>query len=181
MLTGDEASCAEFAKIGADFHLDEQLEKDIEALVCKLYKGKEETCVNLLRYHMFKQGKCSDARLPPNQDCLLKHAQRANYQAAIWKRSTIPVIGAPTPANHGWKFDAKGDIAIVWMDGNCAPDVLQKNCNCKCKTGCSSNRCSCKKASNYCSDMCQCTECTNMQDELIETDDDFELSSDDEI
>ena len=84
--------CAVLANIGAEFHLDEQLQKDIEVIVCKLYNGKEETSMNLLCYHMFKQGKFSDAMLPPNQDCLLKHAQRANYQAAIWKRSTIPLL-----------------------------------------------------------------------------------------
>ena len=35
---------------------------------------------------MFRMGKFSDTALPANQDCLLQ--QRANYQAAVWKRVT---------------------------------------------------------------------------------------------
>ncbi len=135
---------------------------------------------------MFKMGKFSDARLPPNKDCLLKHTQRANYQAAIWKRAVCCIINAPSPSGHGWNIDGKGHISIDWMNGNCAPDVLLENYNCKCKTGCSTNRCSCKKSSNFCSDVCQCLSCLNMPDEQMEQDDidlgdtDDELYSDDE-
>ena len=65
-------------------------------------------------------------------DCLLKHLQRANYQAAVWKQSTSCSIDAPSPVNHGWKLNQEGKISIQWMDGNCAPDALLANCDCKC-------------------------------------------------
>ena len=103
--------------------------------------------------------------MPPNKDCLLKHLQRANYQAAVWKQSTSCSIDAPSPVNHGWKL-------------NCAPDALLANCNCKCKIGCTTKQCSCKKALNTCNDMCQCIDCTNCKNELVKSP---EWSSDDEI
>ena len=100
---------------------------------------------------MFRTEKFSDSSMPPNKDwldCLLKHLQRANYQAAVWKQSTSCSIDAPSLVNHGWKLNQEGKISIQWMDGNCAPDALLANCNCKCKTGCATKPCSCKKALN---------------------------------
>ena len=70
-------------------------------------------------------------------------------------------IDGPSQVNHGWKLNQKGKISIQWMDGNCAPDALLANCNCKCKTGCATKPCSCKKALNTRNDMCQCIDCTN--------------------
>ena len=121
---------------------------------------------------MFRLGKFSDAALPPNQDCLSKHIRRANYQAAIWKKATSPMINAPSPTVHGWKIDKEGHIAVVWMENKCAPDVLLKDCNCKCKTGCATLRCSCKKANNLCNEMCQCVGCKNGPNESRECNDD---------
>ncbi|CAB4023481.1 Hypothetical predicted protein [Paramuricea clavata] len=62
-----------------------------------------------------------------------------------------------------------GNIDVVWMTKKCAPDVLLKDCNCKCKTGCSTLRCSCKKANNQCNEMCQCVGCTNCPHESSES------------
>ena len=67
--------------------------------------------------------------LPPNKDCLPKHLQRANYQAAVRKQSTSCSIDAPSPVNHGWKLNQERKISIQWMDGNCAPYALLANCN----------------------------------------------------
>lgn len=163
--------------MGTEFSFDEQFGNEVEVAVCKLYKAKNETSVNVLRYNMFRLGKFSDSSLPPNKDCLVKHIQRANYQAAVWKRSTSCSIDAPNPASHGWKLNPQGEL---WMDGNCAPDALLANCNCKCKTGCTNKRCSCKKALNKCNDMCQCTDCENRDDELDNFLDAELSSSDDE-
>jgi hypothetical protein len=56
------------------------------------------------------------------------------YQAVIWKRATTPIIDAPSPTDHGWKIDEERNIDVVWMTKKCAPDVLLKDCNCKCKS-----------------------------------------------
>ena len=167
--------------VGESFETTEVLQNHLEELTCKFYKSSPETSVNVARYNLFKMGKFSDARLPPNKDCLVKHIQRANYQAAIWKCSTCRMINAPSPSRHGWNIDGSGNISINWMDGDCAPDALLQNYNCKCKTGCITNRCSCKKASNFCSDVCQCVSCANMTEEQWEQDDVEPVETDDEI
>ena len=104
-----------------------------------------------------------------SEDCLLQHIQRAIYQAVIRKRATTPIIDAPSPTDRGWKIDEEGNIDVVWMTKKCAPDVLLKGCNCKCKTGCSTLRYSCKKANNQCNEMCQCVGCTNFPHESSES------------
>ena len=126
-----------FVRLGEDFDVDESIQLNLESLTCMLYGA---------RYDLFRMGKFSDAALPPNKDCLLQHIQRASYQAAIWKRAIVPIIDTPSPTNHGWNIDEEGNIGVLWMTKKCAPDVLLKDCNCKCKTGCSTLRCSCKKA-----------------------------------
>ena len=86
---------AVLTSLETEFSFDEQFENEVEVAVCKLYKAKNETSVNVLCYSMFRLGKFSDSSLQPNKDCLVKHIQRANYQAAVWKRSTSCNIDAP--------------------------------------------------------------------------------------
>ena len=95
------------------FESEDGLQNHLEELTCKFYKSLPETSVKTARYNLFKLGKFSDARLPPNKDCLVKHIQRANYQAAIWKCSTCHIINAPSPSGHGWSIDGSGNISTV--------------------------------------------------------------------
>ena len=55
----------------------------LEAFTCLLYAPKA-SAVNV-RYYLFsaKKGEIESHQLPPSRDCLVKRAQRANYQAAI--------------------------------------------------------------------------------------------------
>eukprot|EP00112_Aurelia_sp_Birch-Aquarium-sp1_P021990 Seg6054.1 transcript_id=Seg6054.1/GoldUCD/mRNA.D3Y31 product="hypothetical protein" protein_id=Seg6054.1/GoldUCD/D3Y31 len=151
--------------VGSEFTIDDALIRDIESLKALLYGEKAVTEVNTVRYNMFRLGKFSDESIPPNKDCLVKHLQRANYQAAIWRRAVTPTINAPTPANNGWKIDNSGKLQIDWMDGKCAPDALLKEINSKCKTSCRTMRCSCRKGNNLCNDMCRCEGCANQPSE----------------
>ena len=170
LVTGDDKSLKSLAAVGENFENEDGLQNHLEELTCKFYKSLPETSVSIARYNLIKVGNFSDTRLPPNKDCLVKHSQRANYQAAIWKRSTCRIINAPSPFDQGWSIDGSGNISINWMDGDCAPDALLQNYNCKCKTGCLTNRCSCKKSSNFCSDVCHCVSCSNITDEERELD-----------
>lgn len=165
-------------QLGNEFEVDEAVQENLESLTCMLYGVKDSTSVNKVRYDMFRMGKFSDAALPPNKDCLLQHIKRANYQTAIWKRATTQEIGAPSPVYHGWKIDEEDNIDVVWMTGKCAPDELLKDCNCKCRTGCSNLRCSCMKANYKCTEMCQCVDCTNCPNESREEDSDYNLDTD---
>ena len=90
------------------------------------------------------------------------HTLRANYQAAIHRRSLARSIGAPSPVGHGWEI-VDGKLVIKWMTINPAPDILLKVTQCACKVSkCSSSRCSCKKAKVPCSDLCKCSDCDNV-------------------
>ncbi|KAG0723024.1 hypothetical protein GWK47_043413 [Chionoecetes opilio] len=55
----------------------------------------------------------------------MQHTLRANYQAAIWRRSleNLPDVPAPS-AGHGWELDDGGSLKIRWMGGLPAPDVV---------------------------------------------------------
>ena len=78
-----------FAEVGIEWDLSPSLMARLETFTCLWYALKSNTTdVNALRYNMFcsKKGEIESHQLPPCRDCLLLHAQRANYQAAIWRR-----------------------------------------------------------------------------------------------
>ena len=57
---------------------------------------------------LFKSGRCSERDLPPNQDSLHIHIQRASNLAAVHRRSLECYQDIPPPINHGWK------MAVRW-------------------------------------------------------------------
>ena len=78
-----------FHELGCEWRLNQCLVYRLEAFTCLLYVPKSSShTVNALRYDLFcaKKGEVESHQLPPCIDCLQKHAQRANYQAAIWRR-----------------------------------------------------------------------------------------------
>ena len=100
--------------------------------VCALYGHKDITSVNEVRYSMFRLGNFSDECLPPTEDCLEKHIQRANHQAFIWKRSLVAFIVPPSPVGNGWELK-DDELTIQWMTSYVAPDQLLEFVNCGCK------------------------------------------------
>ena len=97
--------------------------QNLEEYVCRLY-GQSTNSVNEARLTIFKLTCESDHSLPPNGDCLALHAQRANYQAAIWRRCMTPIMSVPSPLSHGWKADTNSDppsLAVEWMKTPPAP------------------------------------------------------------
>ena len=161
------------------FSVSADILSDLESFICNLYGLKDIGTVNEVRYYLFKNGKFSDETLPPNDDCLLQHIKRANYQAAIWRRCLVNNINPPPATSHGWKVDSD-EVSIHWMDNKCAPDSLL-NGNCSCKTGCDSQRCSCKKNHYRCSILCKCKDCKNQlenngEDDENDEDVDFDVN-----
>ena len=114
----------------------------LEAFTCLLYAHKESsTKINDLGYHLFcvKRGEIESHQLSPCMDCLVKHAQRANYQAAIWRRCLEQDPQVPSPVGKGWKIEKEEvaeQLVLHWMDGQLAPqailDLLACNCSKKC-------------------------------------------------
>ena len=100
---------------------------------------------------------------PPNHDALLKHTQRANYQAAIYmymyKRSFEPYPEIPSPVGNGWKL-TNNTIDIDWMDMTPAQESVLElaHCACKksnCKAGVADNTC-CVSLGIPCTELCTC-------------------------
>ena len=76
-------------ELGKEWDLPPKLTEKLEELTCLLYFSNTVTTkVNELRYQLFcsRRGEIESHQLPPCRDCLVKHAKRANYQVAIWKR-----------------------------------------------------------------------------------------------
>lgn len=138
----------------------------MEAYTCELYGQKECRNVNDARVRLFKLGKHDDLSLPPNQDSLQKHVERANFQAAIYKQCLIPNQEIGEPENNGWKMD-EGKLAIHWMTLPPAPEGIMELVHCSCKkTKCAQNKCSCFSQELKCTDLCSCLDCFNTKPEI---------------
>ena len=126
LLTKRKLEQATFLQLGEEWDLSPELMDRLEAFTCQLYAPKAQTSnVNHLRYHMFcaKRGEIESHQLPPCRDCLVKHALRANYQAAIWKRCLELDAQVPSPVCRGWALD-DGQLVVHWMDGQPAPQAI---------------------------------------------------------
>ena len=162
-----------FAHLGQEWDVSPQQLLSLEEFVCRLY-GQKVNLVNNAR-HIFRLTCKSDHTLPPNNDSLGLHVQRANCQTAIWRRCLKPTIDKPLPLGHGWMSDPDDTqlLAVQWMRNPPAPSGLVQLVNCGCKSNCASNRCSCKSADMPCTDLCQCSEdCTNAKHNPCEEDSD---------
>lgn len=123
--------------------------------------------------------------MPPTQDALYLHFDRANYQCYEWKRALEKGYLIESPIGHGWKLD-EGNICIDWMSEKPAPDAILEfvSCNCK-KNKCQTGSCSCKSFELVRTEACGCSyceNCTSDDDTDIEEDSDNDSdSSDDDI
>lgn len=153
-----------FCDLGKSSTLSQDLVMSLNVFVCLLYGDKSSKTVDECRYNLFKAGKCSDETLPPNCDSLLKHIERANLQAAAWSRCLYTQSQLFPPVGNGWRL-SNGQLEIVWMTRPSAPDSLREYVDCKCKTGCGTQRCSCLKAGLKCTECCRCANCQNKHDE----------------
>ena len=104
-------------------------------------------------------------QLPPCQDTLRKHCERANYQSAIWHRSLQSSPQIPLPIGSGLCLK-DGKLNIDWMSGEPAPKAVFELLSCQCKRVCQLPSCTCLANGLYWTDMCQLQECTNQPEEL---------------
>lgn len=159
--------------LGSTFPPSDRLVSQLNQFVCLLYGDKTSANVNECRYSLFRKGKYSDDVLPPNYDCLVRHIERANYQTAVWTQCQSAQVDLPSPTGNGWLL-VNDNLQIVWMTRPPAPDSLLACVNCKCKTGCKTQRCSCVNAKLRCSDFCSCKDCINS--DMGEADEEEETS-----
>ncbi|KAL8624540.1 hypothetical protein ACOMHN_005841 [Nucella lapillus] len=167
MLKSNENVQQAFSDLGKDWELSGELFEKLEQFTCKLYAPKQPTTgVNELRYQLFcaKNGDIESHQLPPCQDCLWKHAQRANYQAGLWRRCLENDPQAPDPVGSGWtveRADGKDILAIDWMNVQPAPDAVLELLACSCRKECATEVCVCLMNGLKCTDMCKLQTCDN--------------------
>ena len=184
-------SCDEFQEVfsllGREWTIEDELGLfcKIEKFACIMYSRSAKcTIVNDLRYEIFRlrNGDVSSGQLPPCKDALWQHTKRANYQAAIWRRSlqNVPTIPDATDG-HGWKLDGDLQIFIEWITGAPAPDIVLSLMSCKCARSCKAGSCPCIDNGLPCTPACKLQECENMkEDELEIIQDKNESDSDDD-
>ena len=157
-----------------------------EAFKCRLYAPKSSsTKVNYLRYDMFcaKRGEMQSYQLPPCRGSLVKHAQRANYQAAIWRRCLEQDPKVPSPVGRGWKIEKEEGVEQVvvhslhWMDEQPVPQAVLDLLACNCTWKCSLHRCVYLPNELKCTDMCRLQDSEN-QASSFESDDEESADGD---
>ena len=87
----------------------------------------------------------------------MKHAQRANYQAAIKRRCLEHDQKVSSPVDRGSKVEKEGleQLDVHWMDGQSAPQVVIDLLACNCTRKCSLPKCVCLSNGLKCTDMCK--------------------------
>ena len=128
----------------------------IERLIVVLYDKTSPLClVNEAREELFCRKNRSIDNIPPTQNALLHHTQRAVYQAGIWTTSTQVYQVVPPPSEFSW---SKAPSARTWLPVWITVPEVSKACSqlikCSCKGNCI--RCKCAKANLACSPLCSC-------------------------
>ncbi|GFS13308.1 hypothetical protein ElyMa_004881300 [Elysia marginata] len=64
--------------------------------------------------------------MPPCNQVLLLHIQRANFQTLIWRNAVFqnPVI--PKPEENGWQRNSVHELEVQWYKDDFIPDELTK-------------------------------------------------------
>lgn len=178
-----------FGELGESWDISPELIQKLEAFTCHMYVSKGSSCdVNECRYQLFyaKRGEVNSAHLPPCMDCLHLHAQRANYQAGIWRRSLQCEPDVPSPKDCGWMIDDEGHLDIQWMTGLPAPAAVLELMKCNCSRSCDARSCPCIANNLKCTPMCRLPTCSNQmadeEDDIIQPDleDEEDAEDDDE-
>lgn len=167
LMTTNKDVLDAFMELGSEWDLSQEQMERLEAVTCLIYAAKTPCVhVNALRYNLFcaRKGEIESHQLPPSRDCLKQHAQRANYQSAIWRRCLQQNPHIPNPVGHGWKLEKEdgGDqLVIKWMDGQPVPEAVLDLLSCKCSKKCAIPRCVCLANGLKCTDMCKLQDCEN--------------------
>ena len=189
LLTTSSENQDTFTKVGQEWDIPPERMDKLEAFIFLLYATKaSSTQINDLRYHLFcvKKGEIERHQLPPCKDCLINHALRANYQAAIWRRCLEQEPQVPRPVGRGWKMENAGDteqLVVHWMDSQPAPQAILDLLACNCAKKCELPKCECMVNGLKCTDMCRLQDCENQanaEESDYEPDENDDLDLEDE-
>lgn len=106
-----------FDLLGVEWELSDDLFQRRQDFTCQLYIScPGANSVNELTFRMLcsRRDNIESEQLPPCADCLYKHACRANYQTAIWRRTLENRLEI-----QSWKtwLRTRGEQARDWVDG----------------------------------------------------------------
>ena len=139
-----------------EWNLSDDLHHGLHKFTCAMYCSTPGTSdINELRYRLFclKRGNVESNQLPPCNNMLREHSLRANYQAAVWRRSLERCPDIPSPVGSGWCALTMGDQP--------APQAVLEVLSCQCSRSCKLPSCSCIVNGLKCTDMCRLQDCTN--------------------
>ena len=104
-------------------------------MVAEFYGIRSCTGINDARYQRFcAKGKAPEPQqLPPTEDELFLHCQRATNVTHICKSTLSPNVDATDPVGHGWCKVGTETLEIKWMNQKPAPDALLEFLSCECK------------------------------------------------
>ena len=161
-----------FQRVSMAWEVSEELFMELQHITCTMYAPNSGTDdVNLLRYRLFcaKNGDIVSRLLPPCQDTLRNHCQRANYQAAVWRRSlqNSPVL--PSPIGYGW-FMKEECLALDWISGEPAPKAVLELLSYQCNRLCQLPNCTYLANGLRCTALCKLQDCANQEEEATEED-----------
>ena len=115
-----------FSNLGKEFEMTDDLIKELEEYVCRLYGGKSSD-VNALRNEIFwktlknKKRVINLFHLPPCRSSLKLHARRSNYIAKIWRQADQKIMVYESPQQHGWNED----YSLEWVDEIFPTDIAK--------------------------------------------------------
>ena len=98
-----------------------------------------------------KQGKIDPHQLPPSADSLRIHSLRANYQAAVWRRSLQSCPQVSSPVGHRW-VQEDNKLSVKWMSSEPAPAAFFEFLSCSCARSCKLLTCMCLTNGLTCND-----------------------------
>ena len=165
------------ARMGGSVKFEMDIFPVIQEIISECHGVKSCKSINDARYQKFcTKAKVPDPQLPPTEDELLLHCQRANYVTYVWKSALVPNSNFPCPNGFSWT-DVNNELQIKWMSKKPAPDSLLEFMACGYKkSGCLNRVCACVAHGLKCTDLCDCNSCDNA---LLDETDTLEHSDDD--
>ena len=143
-------ACNPFVVFNVDSHHFQMLER----LAVLMYdKTSQHISVNEVRRESFCLKSPPMDRMPPTQDALLQHSQRAIYQAGIWTISMQAQAAIPSPQEFAWIKKSESWVS-VWITLLEVSKACRELIKCTCKGECL--RCKCIKSNLPCSPLCKC-------------------------
>ena len=155
--------------------------QEFTCLVYSLNPGTKDVNVFCYRLSCARKGELDSHQLPPCQNTLRKHCERANYQSAIWRKSLQSSPQIPLPIGSGWCL-RDGKLTIDWMSGEPALTAGLELLSGQCERVYQLPSCICVANGLHCTDMCRLQECTNQPEEAREdlTADDSDVECEDD-